>query len=123
MKEPYGEGVASRTDPESCVVSREAGRELLTGAHAGRVSSREIPGNQDADLVYSWEGNTGGRYREHNAPGRRVQRRANGCFTHPPWHARQQQAHEIRANDQQNRAHCRQQENQPASLIDTKRTP
>ena len=29
MKEPYGEGVASHTDPESCVVSREAGYEVL----------------------------------------------------------------------------------------------
>jgi hypothetical protein len=56
----------SHTDPESCVVSREAGHEALTGAHAGGVSSREISGNQDADAVYSagrqhwWV-----RYREH----------------------------------------------------------
>jgi len=42
MKQPYGEGLASHTDPESCVVSREAGHEALTGAHAGGVSSREI---------------------------------------------------------------------------------
>jgi hypothetical protein len=53
MKEPYGEGLASHTDPESCTASREAGREALTGAHAGRVLSREISGNQDADTVYS----------------------------------------------------------------------
>ena len=66
MKEPYGEGVASHTDPESCVVSREAGYEVLTGAHAGRVSSREMPGNQDADLVYSWgRQHRWARYREH----------------------------------------------------------
>ncbi len=26
MKEPHGEGLASHTDSESCVVSREAGR-------------------------------------------------------------------------------------------------
>jgi hypothetical protein len=39
MKEPYGEGVASHTDPESCVVSREAGREALTGAHVDGVCS------------------------------------------------------------------------------------
>jgi hypothetical protein len=32
MKEPYGEGVASHTGPESCVVSREAGYEVLAGA-------------------------------------------------------------------------------------------
>jgi hypothetical protein len=40
MKELHGEGLASHTDPESCVVSREAGHEVLIGAHAGRVSSR-----------------------------------------------------------------------------------
>ena len=66
MKQPYGEGLASHTDPESCVDSREAGHEALTGAHAGGVLSREITGNQDADAVYSagrqhwWV-----RYREH----------------------------------------------------------
>jgi hypothetical protein len=65
MKEPYGEGVASHTDPESCVVSREAGHEVLIGAHAGRVSSREMTGNQDADLVYSWgRQHRWARYRE-----------------------------------------------------------
>jgi hypothetical protein len=51
MKEPCGEGLASHTDPESCVVSREAGHEALT--HAGGGLSREISGNQDADAVYS----------------------------------------------------------------------
>jgi hypothetical protein len=66
MKEPYGEGVASHTGPESCVVSREAEREVLTGAHAGRVSSREMTGNQDADLVHSWgRQHQWARYREH----------------------------------------------------------
>jgi hypothetical protein len=66
MKEPCGEGIASRTDPESCVVSRKAGHEVLTGVHADGVLSREISGNQDADAVYSagrqhwWA-----RYREH----------------------------------------------------------
>jgi len=29
MEKPYGEGLASHTDPESCVVSREAGHEAL----------------------------------------------------------------------------------------------
>jgi hypothetical protein len=51
MEEPYGEGVASHTDPESCAASREAGGEALTGAHAGGVLSREMSGNQDADAV------------------------------------------------------------------------
>jgi len=33
MKEPYVEGLASRTDPESCVESREAPRDpLVLGA-------------------------------------------------------------------------------------------
>ena len=54
MKEPCGEGLASHTDPESCVGSRKAGHEVLTGAHADGVLSREMAGNQDADLVYSW---------------------------------------------------------------------
>jgi hypothetical protein len=53
MKEPYGEGLASRTDPESCTASREAEREALTGAHVDGVLSREMTGNQDADTVYS----------------------------------------------------------------------
>ena len=66
MKKPCGEGIASRTDPESCVVSRKAGHEVLTGVHADGVLSREISRNQDADAVYSagrqhwWV-----RYREH----------------------------------------------------------
>jgi hypothetical protein len=65
MKEPYGEGLASHTDPESCVVSREAGREALTRAHVDGVLSREMSGNQDADLVYSWgRQDRWARYRE-----------------------------------------------------------
>jgi len=40
MKEPYGEGLASHTGSESCAHSRKAGREALTGAHAGWVLSR-----------------------------------------------------------------------------------
>jgi RNA-directed DNA polymerase len=42
MKESRRKGVASHPDPESCVASREAAIEALTGAHAGRVSSCEI---------------------------------------------------------------------------------
>jgi RNA-directed DNA polymerase len=37
MKESYGEGVASHTDPESCAERCEARGEALTGARAGRV--------------------------------------------------------------------------------------
>ena len=52
MKEPYGEGLASHTDSESCAWNgRKAAREALTGAQAGRVSSREMFGNQSADAV------------------------------------------------------------------------
>jgi hypothetical protein len=66
MKEPYGEGVASHTDPESCVVSREAEREALTRAHVDGVLSREMTGNQDADAVYSaGRQHRRARYREH----------------------------------------------------------
>lgn len=41
MKESYGEGVASHTDPESCGVAREGVVEALTGARAGWVLSCE----------------------------------------------------------------------------------
>jgi len=37
MKELYGEGLATHTDPESCVGSRKGAGEALTGAHAGRA--------------------------------------------------------------------------------------
>jgi hypothetical protein len=43
MKESYGEGVATHTGPESCVVVRKDGGEALTGECAGRVLSREMP--------------------------------------------------------------------------------
>ena len=42
MKEFYGEGLATHTDPESCVCVREGVGEALTGAPAGWVLSREI---------------------------------------------------------------------------------
>ena len=42
MKEPYGEGLASYTGPESCVSGCKARNEALTGVRAGRVLSREI---------------------------------------------------------------------------------
>jgi len=60
MKEPYGEGVASRTGPESCVAVREDGGEALTGERMGRVLSRESHGQlRGADAVEAAEGNTG----------------------------------------------------------------
>ena len=42
MKESHRKGIANHPDPESCVASRKAGIEALTGAHAGRVLSCEI---------------------------------------------------------------------------------
>jgi hypothetical protein len=41
MKEPYGEGIASHTDPESWWCRRESALQALTGARAGRPLSRE----------------------------------------------------------------------------------
>jgi len=45
MKESHREGLASHPDPESCTVSRKAGREALTEAHAGGTLSCEISGS------------------------------------------------------------------------------
>ena len=42
MKEPYGEGPASHTGPESCVVGGNARGEALTGEDAGQPLSSEI---------------------------------------------------------------------------------
>jgi hypothetical protein len=43
MEEPYGEGVANHTGPESCAGVCEDSGEALIGVRAGRVLSREIP--------------------------------------------------------------------------------
>jgi hypothetical protein len=37
MQESHGEGLASHTDPESCIDGRKAVDEALTGARAGRA--------------------------------------------------------------------------------------
>ena len=42
MRESYGEGLATHTDPESCGGVRKGISEALTGECAGRVSSHEI---------------------------------------------------------------------------------
>jgi len=55
-----GEGVASHTSPESCVLGREAGIEALTGDRAGWVFSRERI-NRGADAVLTAEGHTARR--------------------------------------------------------------
>ena len=51
MKESYGEGLASHTDPESCGAGRKVCVEALTGARAGRVFSRERHFLRGADAV------------------------------------------------------------------------
>jgi RNA-directed DNA polymerase len=65
MKESYGEGVATHTDPESCGTIREDGVEALTGACAGRVLSRERTFLRGADAVRrSGRPHPAHRYRE-----------------------------------------------------------
>ena len=58
MKEPHGEDLASRPDPESCVrIGNDAG-EALTGAHAGQPSSCEIRSSGVPTLLSEAEGHT-----------------------------------------------------------------
>ena len=59
MKESYGEGPASHTDPESCVGRRKATGEALTGAHADQPSSSEISSTGTPTLFIEAEGNIG----------------------------------------------------------------
>jgi hypothetical protein len=42
MKESYGEGLATHTGPESCVVVSNVTGEALTGVRTGWVLSREV---------------------------------------------------------------------------------
>jgi hypothetical protein len=57
MKGSHIEGVAIHDDPESCAASREAVREVLTGAHTGSVLSREILPIREPTLLSEAEGN------------------------------------------------------------------
>jgi hypothetical protein len=58
MKELCAEGLATSGVPESCVYSREAVGEALTGAGAGRVLSREKKLFRAPTLLAMAEGNT-----------------------------------------------------------------
>ena len=59
MKEPYGEGEASHSGPESCGCSREGMAEALTGVRVGRVLSLEKPFTTGAPTQsFGVEGNT-----------------------------------------------------------------
>ena len=61
MKEPYGEGLATHTGPESCVVVRKGRREALTGVCTGWAIEPRKSGRTGAPtLFHSAEGNTGG---------------------------------------------------------------
>ncbi len=51
MKVLYREDLANHFDPESCAVTREGGREALTGESVGRVQSSETDYEQVADAV------------------------------------------------------------------------
>lgn len=65
MKESYGEGVATHTDPESCGAVRKGVVEALTGARAGQVFSRESHSLRGADAVRrSGRLHSAHRYRE-----------------------------------------------------------
>jgi hypothetical protein len=61
MKESHRKGIASHPDPESCVASRKAGREALTGAHAGGTLSCEIMGSGVPTSSTEMEGHTNGK--------------------------------------------------------------
>jgi hypothetical protein len=58
MKESYRKGVAIHPDPESCVASRKATTEALTGAPAGRVLSCEIIASGVPTPYHEAEGHT-----------------------------------------------------------------
>ena len=51
MKVLCREDLANHSDPESCAVTREGGREALTGAGVGRVQSSETNYEQVADAL------------------------------------------------------------------------
>jgi RNA-directed DNA polymerase len=59
MKEPYGEGIATHSGPESCGGPRKGASEALTGARAGRASSPEKSlSTRVPTLSFEGEGNT-----------------------------------------------------------------
>jgi RNA-directed DNA polymerase len=65
MRDPYGEGLATHTGPESCGVLHKERAEALTGVRAGWVLSRERVALRDADAVGgSGRQNRAHRYRE-----------------------------------------------------------
>lgn len=69
MKEPYGEGLAPRTGPESCVCSRKAAGEALTGVRTGQPLSGEINLSGTPTLLSEAEGHTGEGVMRESSPG------------------------------------------------------
>jgi hypothetical protein len=60
MRELYGEGLAIRVGPESCVRVREGVREALTGVRAGwAIEPRNLNEVRGADVVTLAEGDAG----------------------------------------------------------------
>ena len=60
MKEPYGEGIATHTGPESCGAAREGSTEALTGGSTGWAIEPRNSGRTGAPTLFrSAEGNTG----------------------------------------------------------------
>lgn len=58
MKEPYSEGLAPHTGPESCACSREDAGEALTGVRTGQPLSGEIKSIGTPTLLSEAEGHT-----------------------------------------------------------------
>jgi RNA-directed DNA polymerase len=85
MKEPYDEGLASHTGPESCGGDSNGTAEALTGVRTGRVLSREILSFQGADGMGQSEGNT---WRVA------IARQVRTLRGRRPWHVRKHTARE-----------------------------
>ncbi len=82
MREPHAEGVANHSDPESCGGVREDVAEALTGAHAGRVLSREISFVRGAEVLQRYRRpHRGHRHRKAlTDPARSQTPRTRGIF-------------------------------------------
>ena len=85
MQVLYGEGVATRTGPESCAPGREARREALTGERIGQPLSLVKIHFLGADAFAKAEGNMDGRVNASVWTARRGRR---------TWHARKRLARE-----------------------------
>ena len=82
MQESHIEGLAIHDDSESCAGSRKAAREVLTGAHAGSVLSREIRLTRALTLLSEAEGEMFRRRycQSLNGPARSQTRYMRGTF-------------------------------------------